>query len=129
MTGASDYISVLAKGTGDAKTAAYAESKYMFENMPAAQPSYEGNTTGVRIKGVFKPAEVFNFTAGAPVADASFTAGTTFLRSKIDGTYWTATGAAAAAAANYNGHSTANFATDFLTYTNGVGYYTIWVND
>jgi hypothetical protein len=127
MTGA-DYIPVLVKGT-DAKTAAYADSKYMFENYPAA--FHEGNTTAARIKGVFVPAEVFDWdgTAGAPKVNAGFMSGTTFLRSRVDGTYWTETGAADAAAANYNGHSTATFDTDFDKYTNGVGYYTIWVND
>lgn len=123
-----DYIDVLPYGTGDNKTAAYVESKYMFENLPAA--FHQGNTTAARIKGVFKPATVYSgVTAGVPTVDAAFAQGTTFMLSRIDGSYWTEAGAAAAAAANYNGHSTANFATDFATYTDGVGYYTIWVND
>ena len=127
MTG-SNYISVLPYGSGDAKTAAYASSKYMFENNPANM--FYGNTTAVRIKGVFVPTTIYGgISGGIPTPAAGFTSGTTFWRSRIDGTYWTATGAAAAAAAGYAGHTTAGITNEFTVYTDGVGYYTIWVND
>lgn len=125
MTGVStDYIGVLPKGA-EAKTAAYAQSKYMFENKPS--DLFTGNTTAARIKGEFKPDKVFNdVIAGDPIQLSTFTSGQDFYRSNIDGTYWTAVGAAAAISAVYNGH-TAN--TDFTYYKGGVGYYTIYVND
>lgn len=125
MIGTPDYINVLSYGTGDAKTAAYAESKYMFENYPT--DFYAGNTTAARIKGVFVPTTVFeNLSAGTPVAAEAFASGNDFYRSNIDGTYWTLMGRDAAILHNYNGHTAT---TDFIHYAGGVGYYTIWVND
>lgn len=127
MTGTdsdSDYIGVLPYGTGDAKTAAYADSKYMLENYPVAL--HEGNTTAVRIKGTFVPDEIFDSIDGDDPVPTTITSGTTFYRSTIDGSYWTAAGAVAAVEAGYEGHLNLQ---EFSVYTNGVGYYTIWVND
>ena len=121
----SGYIGVLGQGN-DAKTATYAQSKYMFENKPTDM--YAGNTTAARIMGVFDPAVIYsNVTAAGDKTDVggSFVAGTDFYRSTIDQSYWTLAGRNAAIATSYLGHT----ADDFLQYTGGVGYYTIYVND
>jgi len=123
---AGDFIPVLAYGGSDAKTAAYDQSKYMFENMPTT--FHQGNTTAVRIKGIFVPANTYTgITAGVPSpATGTITSGQDFYRSKIDGSYWTQAGRDAAITAGYNSHSAV---ADFTYYQGGVGYYTIWVND
>lgn len=119
-----EYINVLEYGAGDKKDAAYAESKYVFENAPTAL--YAGNTTAARLKGIYKPTKIFgSIVSGAPQdVGGSFVAGTDFYRSKKDGSYWTLTGRDAAISTQYNGHLATG---DFLYYQGGVGYYTIYV--
>ncbi len=118
------YIGVVGAGV-DAKAATYAQSKYVFENLPTE--FLNGNTTAARIKGVFIPTTTYGGISSGVPTTTTISSGATFLRSKIDGTYWTLAGATAAVAAVYNGHD--SVAEDFTTYTNGVGYYTIYVND
>lgn len=124
MTG-SNYIGVLDYGSGDAKEATYAQSKYMFENFPAAL--HEGNTTAARIKGVFVPTTIYNDSNNGVRTTGTVPSSGDFYRSKVDGTYWTPAGRSAAISdASDTGHTTT---TDFTFYPGGVGYYTIWVND
>jgi hypothetical protein len=124
---ATEFIPVLAATASTAGTqATFAQSKYCFENYQTDR--YAGNTTTAIIKGVFIPTDVVTaFTAGAPVVTAGGPVDVdgSFWLNKKNNSYWTTVAKEAAVGAD-----AANYpATDFVKYTGGVGYYTLYVQD